>query len=115
MKIADYIALARAGYKMKDIQALEEKEEKEKAEENKSVEVETKPEETPDDKKENETPESGSDELSDLKAKIEGFEKEKEELKAQLEKAQKEIRERDLSPDETNETLEDIIRSFCED
>ena len=84
MKLDDLIALAKAGYKLKEIKALEEAEEKEKAKEETKPEeatAETKPEPQP----ENETPESGSDELAELKEKIEGFEKEKEDLKKKLE------------------------------
>lgn len=112
MKLDDLIALAKAGYKLKEIKALEEAEEKAK-EETKPEEAtpETKPE-TP---QENDPPESGSDELAELKAKIEGFEREKEDLKKKLEEAQKEIRSRDHSGGESTETLDDIIKKFCED
>ena len=77
MKLDDLIALAKAGYKLKEIKALEEAEEKAKEEETKPEEATTEQPETP---QENEPPESGSDELAELKAKIEGFEKEKEDL-----------------------------------
>ena len=112
MKLDDLIALAKAGYKLKEIKALEEAEEKAKEEETKPEEATTEQPETP---QENEPPESGSDELAELKAKIEGFEKEKEDLKKKLEEAQKEIRSRDHSGGESAETLDDIIKKFCED
>ena len=114
MKIADYVALARAGYKMKDIQALEEKEEQE-AKEKENTPKETTTEQKPDDLQENETKESATDELEELKKKIADFEKEKDDLKKQLEEAQKTIRGRDLSDGESAETLDDIIRDFCND
>lgn len=114
MKIADYVALARAGYKMKDIQALEEKEEQE-AKEKENTPKETTPEQKPDELQENETKESATDELEELKKKIADFEKEKDDLKKQLEEAQKTIRGRDLSDGESAETLDDIIRDFCND
>ena len=115
MKIADMVALARAGYKIKDIQALEEKEEKEAKEKEETKPEETTTEKKPDELQENETPESGSDELEELKKKIADFEKEKDDLKKQLEEAQKTIRGRDLSGGESAETLDDIIRDFCKD
>ena len=114
MKIADYVALARAGYKMKDIQALEEKEEQE-AKEKENTPKETTTEQKPDELQENETKESATDELEELKKKIADFEKEKDDLKKQLEEAQKTIRGRDLSGGESAETLDDIIRDFCND
>ncbi len=114
MKIADYVALARAGYKMKDIQALEEKEEQE-AKEKENTPKETTTEQKPDELQENETKESATDELEELKKKIADFEKEKDDLKKQLEEAQKTIRGRDLSDGESAETLDDIIRDFCND
>ena len=114
MKIADYVALARAGYKMKDIQALEEKEEQE-AKEKENIPKETTAEQKPVDLQENETKESATDELEELKKKIADFEKEKDDLKKQLEEAQKTIRSRDLSGGESAETLDDIIRDFCND
>ena len=114
MKIADYVALARAGYKMKDIQALEEKEEQE-AKEKESTPKETTTEQKPDELQENETKEGATDELEELKKKIADFEKEKDDLKKQLEEAQKTIRGRDLSDGESAETLDDIIRDFCND
>ncbi len=109
MRLADKIALARAGYKMKEIEALE-KEELETPEETKEEE---KPETS--EQSENETPEGAPDELAELKERLSAFEKEKEDLKKQLEIAQKEIRERDLSGEEVTETLDDIIRDFCKD
>ena len=117
MKLADMVALARAGYKMKDIQALEEKEEQEAKEQEakENTPKETTTEQKPDDLKENETPESATDELEDLKKKIADSEKEKDDLKKQLEEAQKTIRGRDLSGGESAETLDDIIRDFCKD
>ena len=118
MKLADMVALARAGYKMKDIQALEEKEEqeaKEKQEAKENTPKETTTEQKPDDLKENETPESATDELEELKKKIADFEQEKDDLKKQLEDAQKIIRGHDLSGGESAETLDDIIRDFCND
>lgn len=118
MKLADMVALARAGYKMKDIQALEEKEEqeaKEKQEAKETTPKETTPDPKPDDLKENGVPESATDELEELKKKIADFEKEKDDLKKQLEEAQKIIRGRDLSDGESAETLDDIIRDFCKD
>lgn len=114
MKIADYVALARAGYKMKDIQALEEKEEQE-AKEKENTPKETTSEQKPDELQENETKEGATDELEELKKKIADFEKEKDDLKKQLEEAQKTIRGRDLSDGESAETLDDIIRDFCND
>lgn len=114
MKIADYVALARAGYKMKDIQALEEKEEQE-AKEKENTPKETTPEKKPDELQENETKEGATDELEELKKKIADFEKEKDDLKKQLEEAQKTIRGRDLSDGDSAETLDDIIRDFCND
>ena len=117
MKLADMVALARAGYKMKDIQALEEKEEQEAKEQEtkENTPKETTTEQKPDDLKENETPESATDELEELKKKIADFEQEKDDLKKQLEEAQKIIRSRDLSGGESAETLDDIIRDFCKD
>ena len=114
MKITDLVALARAGYKIKDIQALEEKEEQE-AKEKESTPEETTTEQKPDDLQENETPDSATDELEELKKKIADFEKEKDDLKKQLEEAQKAVRGRDLSDGESAETLDDIIRDFCKD
>lgn len=114
MKLADMVALARAGYKMKDIQALEEKEEQE-AKEKETTPKETTTEQKPDELQENETKESATDELEELKKKIADFEKEKDDLKKQLEEAQKTIRGRDLSDGESAETLDDIIRDFCND
>lgn len=114
MKLADMVALAKAGYKIKDIQALEEKEEQEaKEKESKPEEVTT--EQKPDELQENKTPEGAPDELEELKKKIADFEKEKDDLKKQLEEAQKTIRGRDLSGGESAETLDDIIRDFCKD
>lgn len=114
MKLADMVALAKAGYKIKDIQALEEKEELE-AKEKETTPEETTTEQKPDDLQENGAPESAPDELEELKQKIADFEKEKDDLKKQLEEAQKTIRGRDLSGGESAETLEDIIRDFCKD
>ena len=114
MKLADMVALAKAGYKIKDIQALEEKEEQE-AKEKENTPEETTTEQKPDDLQENGAPESVPDELEELKQKIADFEKEKDDLKKQLEEAQKTIRGRDLSDGESAETLEDIIRDFCKD
>ena len=114
MKLADMVALAKAGYKIKDIQALEEKEELE-AKEKENTPEETTPEQKPDDLQENGAPESTPDELEELKQKIADFEKEKDDLKKQLEEAQKTIRGRDLSGGESAETLDDIIRDFCKD
>ena len=119
MKLADMVALARAGYKMKDIQALEEKEEQE-AKEKENTPKENTPKETtteqkPDEIQENGEPESATDELEELKKKIADFEKEKDDLKKQLEEAQKAVRGRDLSGGESAETLDDIIRDFCND
>ena len=113
MKLADLIALARAGYKIKEIQALEAQEEKEALENDKPEEVTT--EQKPDEIQENEPPESAPDELEELRKKLEGFEKEKDELKKQLEEAQKAVRGRDLSGGESSETLDDIIKDFCKD
>ena len=112
MKLADMVALAKAGYKIKDIQALEEKEELEAKE---NTPEETTTEQKPVELQENETPESAPDELEELKQKIADFEKEKDDLKKQLEDAQKTIRGRDLSGGESAETLEDIIRDLCKD
>ena len=114
MKLADMVALAKAGYKIKDIQALEEKEEQE-AKEKENTPEETTTEQKPVELQENAAPESASDELEELKKKIADFEKEKDDLKKQLEEAQKTIRGRDLSGGESAETLEDIIRDFCKD
>ena len=114
MKLADMVALAKAGYMIKDIQALEEKEELE-AKEKENTPEETTTEQKPVELQENETPESVPDELEELKQKIADFEKEKDDLKKQLEEAQKTIRGRDLSGGESAETLEDIIRDFCKD
>lgn len=114
MKLADMVALAKAGYKIKDIQALEEKEELE-AKEKENTPEETTTEKKPDELQENGTPESAPDELEELKKKIADFEKEKDDLKKQLEEAQKAIRGRDLSGGESAETLDDIIRDFCKD
>lgn len=115
MKLDDLIALAKAGYKLKEIKALEEAEEKEKAKEEETKPEEATPETKPETPQENEPPDSGSDELAELKEKIEGFEREKEDLKKKLEEAQKEIRSRDHSGGESTETLDDIIKKFCED
>ena len=114
MKLADMVALAKAGYKIKDIQALEEKEELE-AKEKESTPEEVTTEQKPDELQENKTPEGAPDELEELKKKIADFEKEKDDLKKQLEEAQKTIRGRDLSGGESAETLDDIIRDFCKD
>lgn len=123
MKLADVISLARAGYKMKDIQALEEKE---KESEDLPVENEDSiPEKTESKEEESDSSEEKKDDVDsspeenneedDLLNTISLLQKDNEDLKKQIKDLQLKSKSKDHSTGDSDDNIDDIIKDFCND
>ena len=105
LAIGDIVALARAGYKLNDIKALQEAEKEEHSKEEPSREEPSKEEPSKEEPPKEEPPKEEPEEVKALRL-------ENEALKNQIIKMQKDNVDNDVQGEEQNNSLSDIIRTY---
>lgn len=117
MKFSDLITLAKAGYKVKDIERLEQIEKDEQKEIIEKVKTDESLGNDIDVEKKKDSSETESEENNtlDIMSELEDFKKELAAKDEQIKALQLDLNNKSISSDKNKETIEDIIKDFCSD